>query len=94
MEIGSQKEKRSTWDLGEKSIDKCDSYKYLGERIHRNGKNEENLKERCDKVRYTARAIVTCCKTEIMRRVGAKIISTLHEAETIPVFLYNAETWT
>ena len=29
-----------------------------------------------------------------MRRVGTKIISTLHEAETIPAFLYNAETWT
>ena len=94
MEIGSQKEKRATWDLGGKRIEKCDSYKYLGERIHRNGKNNENLKERCDKVKYTARAIVTCCKTEIMRRVGTRVIMTLHEVETISAFLYNAETWT
>ena len=67
---------------------------WRGEKIHRNGRNDENLKERCDKVRYMARAIVTCCKTEIMRRVGTKVISKLHEVETIPAFLYNAETWT
>ena len=94
MEIGSHKEKKATWNLGGKTIDKCDSYKYLGEKIHRNGKNEENLKERCDRVRYTSRAIVTCCKSEIMRRVGTQIVIKLHEAETIPAFLYNAETWT
>ena len=94
MEVGSHKEKRSDWNLGDGSIEKCDSYKYLGERIHRSGRNNENLKERCDKVRYTARAIITCCKTEVMRRVGMKVISKLHEVETIPAFLYNAETWT
>ena len=94
MEVGSQKEKKSTWELGGKTIEKCDTYKYLGEKIHRNGKNDENIKERCDKVRYTARAILTCCKTEIMRRVGTEVIMKLHEVETMTAFLYNAETWT
>ena len=94
MEVGSHKEKKSTWELGGKSIEKCDTYKYLGEKIHRNGKNDENLKDRCDKVRYTARAIVTCCKTEIMRRVGTKVMTKLHEVETMTAFVYNAETWT
>ena len=94
MEVGGHKEKRESWKLGEKNINKCESYKYLGERIHRNGKNEENLKERCDKLKFTARAIVTCCKSEIMRRIGTKVILKLHEAETIPAFLYNSETWT
>ena len=37
---------------------------------------------------------MTCCKTEIMREVGTKVILKLHEAETVPAFLYNAETWT
>ena len=37
---------------------------------------------------------MTCCRSEIMRRIGTKVILKLHEAETIPAFLYNAETWT
>ena len=94
MEIGSHKEKRASWRLGEKEIGKCENYKYLGEQINRNGKNDLNLKERCDKLRITARAIITCCKTEIMSRIGMKIILKLHEAETIPALLYNGETWT
>ena len=94
MEVGGHREEKDEWKLGQKTINKCESYKYLGEKINRNGKNEENLKERCDKVKYTARAIVTCCKSEVMRRIGTKVILKLHEAETIPAFLYNSETWT
>ena len=37
---------------------------------------------------------MTYCKTEIMRRVGTEVILKLHKAETVPAFLYNAETWT
>ena len=37
---------------------------------------------------------MTCCRSEIMRRIETKVILQLHEAETIPAFLYNAETWT
>ena len=56
MEIGSHKEKRSSWELGGKTIDKCENYKYLGEIINRNGKNDENIKERTGKLRNTVRA--------------------------------------
>ena len=94
MEIGNHRERRITWKLGEKEIKKCDSYKYLGEKISRDGKNNENLKERCDKVKNTVRAIKTCCKSEIMRKIGIKVILQLHETETIPALLYNAEAWT
>ena len=38
MEIGHHKEKRKQWDLGDKKIGNCQSYKYLGEIISRNGK--------------------------------------------------------
>ena len=94
MEVGAHKEKKSSWKLGNKTISKCESYKYLGERINRNGKNDENLKERCEKVRNSARAIITCCKSEVMGKIGMRVILQLHESETISAFLYNAETWT
>ena len=94
MEIGGQKEKRDSWKLGQKIIKKCENYKYLGERINRNGKNDENVKERCDKLKSSARSIVTCCKTDVMRKIGMSVILKLYEAEAIPAFLYNSETWT
>ena len=94
MEIGGHTEERNTWELGNKTISKCENYKYLGERIHRNGRNDDNIKERVDKLKYNARAIVTCCKSDVMKKIGMSVILKLHEAETIPSFLFNAETWT
>ena len=60
----------------------------------RNGKNDENLKERLNKMKNAVRAIITCCRQKIMERVGTRIALQLHEAVTIPSLLYNAETWT
>ena len=51
MEVGSHKEKRETWMLGDKEIEKCENNKYLGDVINRNGKNDENLKERCNNLK-------------------------------------------
>jgi len=94
MEVGSHRETRATWKLGDLTINKCDSYKYLGEQIMRNGRNDANLQERCEKLRTSSRAIITCCRSEVMKRMGMKVILQLHESESIPAFLYNAETWT
>ena len=94
MEIGSHKEKRTKWQLGNEEIEKCEIYKYLGEMIRRDGKNDDNLEERIGKVKQSVRAIITCCKSDIMKPIGTKIMFQLHEAETLPALLYNAETWT
>ena len=94
MEIGNHKEEKSSWKLGEKEIVKCQSYKYLGEKISRDGKNDENINERCEKVKTTVRGITAFCKNEIVKRIGTKVILQLHEAETVPTLLYNSETWT
>ena len=94
MEIGNHKEEKSKWKLGDKEIEKCDNYKYLGDIINRNGKNEENLKERHGKLKAKVRAITTCCKNEVMQRIGVTAMLRLHEAEIIPALLNNAETWT
>ena len=52
MEVGRHKERREEWSLGEKTITKCDTYKYLGEEIARDGKNKTNLEERFKKVKH------------------------------------------
>jgi hypothetical protein len=43
MEIGMHKEKKKEWQLGEKTIGKCSSYKFLGDVISRDRKNTKNL---------------------------------------------------
>ena len=45
MEIGSGK-KKGDWKLGTKSIESCQTYKYLGEEISSDGKNKINLADR------------------------------------------------
>ena len=94
MEIGAHKEKKQEWQLGDKKITKCDEYRYLGETITRDGKNDKNLKVRVQKLSSCVRAILTCCKSEIMKRIGIKVILKLYETEAVTAFLYNSETWT
>ena len=93
MEVGTHKEKKKEWKLGQKTIENCKSYKYLGEIIARDGSNEENLKSRANKVKSTVRAINTCGKKQIMRRIEVDVLITLHNAVTLPTLLYNSETW-
>ena len=57
MEIANRREKRTKWKLGDKEIERCSTYRYLGEQISQNGKNEENLKERFEKIKHCVRAI-------------------------------------
>merc|ERR1712228_416485 len=39
-------------------------------------------------------AIITCCKSDVMRKIGMRAMLQLHESEIIPALLYNSETWT
>ena len=93
MEIGTHKERRNSWKLGEKTIGNCETYRYLGEEISRDGKSKRNLSERFKKVKGTVRAIMTSAKTGVMKKVETKVLLKLHDSVTLSSFLYNAETW-
>ena len=41
MEVGNGGYKETKWKLGNVEIDSCDSYKYLGDIIMRNGNNKK-----------------------------------------------------
>ena len=94
MEIGNHKEKRAKWKFGEKEITNCESYKYLGEMITRNGKNKENLVQRCSKVKNAVRAVVSFANDQTMRSSQMRVVVKLHDAVTVPTLLYCSETWT
>ena len=94
MEIGSHKEKRSEWKLGNKTIKTCKTYTYLGEIISRDGTNTENLGERLSKIKRTVREIINCGRSKVMRKIESGVYLKLHEAVTIPTLLSASETWT
>ena len=93
LEVGVQKTNTDEWKLGDKKIENCESYKYLGEIIQRNGKNDQNLKIRFQKAKAAVRVINTLGKSSVMKKVEMKLIIQLHEAVTLSTLLYNAETW-
>ena len=93
MEIGNHIEKRTQWELGKKKIGNCESYKYLGEVIARNGKNTENISARKNKVTATVREIMNCGKSGVMKRIETKVLLKLHEAVLLPSLLSASETW-
>ena len=94
MEVGTHKEKRKEWSLGDKKIERCDVYQYLGEMISRDGRNEKNLRARFDKVKMAVRSIITCRNNAIFQNIATKTILQLHDSQTLSSLLYNSETWT
>ena len=94
MEIGAQKGKRKTWKLGGKQIENCDTYRYLGEEISRDGKCQKNLAERAKKVKAAVRGIMTCGKADVMKKIQTTVLLRLNATVTLPTLLFNSETWT
>ena len=93
LEMGTHEEEKKEWNLGDKTIENSDNYKYLGEIISRDGKNDANLSARFKKLKSTVRAINTSGKSHIMQKIEIKLLITLHNAVTLPTLLYNSETW-
>ena len=93
MEIGSKKGKKVNWELGEKTIGSCDTYKYLGEEISKDGKSQKNIEDRTGKVKGAVRAIMSCAKSGVMKKIETQVLLRLNASVTIPTLLYNAETW-
>ena len=93
MEIGNHKEAKTHWNLGDKTIECCSEYKYLGEVISRNGKNTANLKEKMGKFKGSVIESMSCAKNEVMKRIQTSIMLKYHEAVTLPTLLYGCETW-
>lgn len=93
MEAGNHREVKESWKMGNEEVKHRTSYKYLGEIVSRNGKNQENIEERSKKVKTSTKCITTISKQEIMRKIEVNTTLKLHETITIPILLHNAETW-
>ena len=84
MAVGASKSTVNEWKLGEKIIKSCETYKYLGAQISRNGKNDGNLELRIKKAKVAVRAINSSGSNGIMKRIETEFVIKLHEAITVP----------
>ena len=93
MEIGSGSVTPRTWMLGQEEIESCETYKYLGDVIMRNGGNKKNLEEREVRVMTCTRKIMALCGNGPFKRIQLKALLKMHNCCTIPMLLSNCETW-
>ena len=93
MEIGTNKYKPKKWILGQEEIDSCESYKYLGDVIMRNGGNKKNIEDRENKVMAITRKIIASSGNEVFYKMQLKALLKMHNAKTVASLLTNCETW-
>ena len=92
MTIGNHNE-QNEWQLGDMKIQRCSTYKYLGDVISDNGKNKDNIADRKKRVTGSTMSINTIAANEVLNNVETMVILELHEKINIPGLLNNAESW-
>ena len=75
-------------------IEKCSSYKYLGDTLTSDGENAKNLETRMIKIKASTISINTIAQNEVMNRIETAVLLELHEKVDIPSLLSNAESYT
>ena len=94
MQVGKKVKLPETWQLGEKVIKNTTVYKYLGDEITSDGKNDKNIISRENKLNAIIRQINTSASSDVMRGIQTHVILKLYDVRIIPCLLNNAESWT
>ena len=93
MRIGKHKSSNNEWKIGDMVIQETKTYKYLGDIITPNGKNTENLENRCTKLKATTININTFATGETLHQIASSVMLDSHEKICIPGLLTNCESW-
>ena len=95
MKVGMHKKDNiNDWKIGDMPINETKSYRYLGDIITDDGKNEKNLENRREKSISTTISVKTVATNNIFNEIGTSVILELHETNTISALLTNCESWT
>ena len=95
LRIGKHKDNdQKEWKLGEEQIKESDKYKYLGDIITSDGKNEQNIEARKNKVTASIVSINTIAASDVLRQIETTVLLELHEKVILSALLTNAEAWT
>ena len=87
-------ENKDKWKLGDEEIKETDKYKYLGDIITSDGKNEKNIEVRKNKIIASVVSINTIAACDTLRRIETSVLLELHEKVILSALLTNAEAWT
>ena len=93
MQVGRTNDQRTEWQFGDITIGNCDEYKYLGDIITSDGKNQKNIEARKSKLISSTIHITSIGSNEVLRGIQASTLITLHEIMNVPKLMINAETW-
>ena len=96
LKIGKHEERKNPkeWKLGEQIITEADNYRYLGDIISKDGKNEKNIEARKAKTVASVVTINTIAAYDTLRGIETAILLELHEKIIVSGLLSNAESWT
>ena len=86
MQVSNTAYKPMKWNLGNQEIDSCDTYKYLGDIIMRNGSNKKNFEEREAKVMASTRKILSLCGNAVFRSIRLQALLKMHNCCTMAGF--------
>ena len=93
MQIGIKNDPEKKWSLGENTITSTNKYTYLGDIVTADGKNQENLDARMNRIQSTTRRVMANASIEVLKAVKTKSLLRLHESYSISSILINCETW-
>ena len=93
MHVGKHKNETVDWKLGGDSLKETTKYKYLGDIITADGKNDENIQARKAKTHATTVTLNTIASSDILHRIETAVLLILHESKIISSLLTNAESW-
>ena len=94
MRVGRHTGETKQWMIGDMPIEETTSYKYLGDILTNDGKNEKNLESRKKNAIATTTSINCFAANEILKRIETDVLLKLHEKVTVSGLLTNAESWT
>ena len=95
IKIGKhENDKQDEWMLGDEKIEETDSYKYLGDIITFDGKNDKNLEARKNKTTASVVSINTIASSDVLRGIETSVLLELHDKVILSALLTNAEAWT
>ena len=95
IKIGKhENDNQDEWMLGDEKIEETDSYKYLGDIITFDGKNDKNLEARKNKTTASVVSINTIASSDVLRGIETSVLLELHDKVILSALLTNAEAWT
>ena len=93
MQIGKKKETRDSWKFGSEEIKTCDEYKYLGDIITADGKDNKNIESRKAKLQGSIVQICNIAGNDALRKIQTAVLIQLYHKISTPKLLMNAEAW-